>query len=407
MLHRKILSLSVALLLSLPAVAAPESLSGLQKQLNQGMEALLKTQTQRQSIGFEATWTQTSAGTYQLKVPAHIERDTYLNVTLSFEHKRPVLSGQVLSAAERDLLVQAVTQTLGAPARVSLEVFPFQGVEPPFAVTVSPSSDLYVKPQPVAGENLATQVRLGTPLQILAYSSDRKLARVRVADDGYIAWIQRKDLREGSASWYQQWLEQRQVLVMKNLTQPANLPFGTRLRLLAAQDKVVQAQLPDGKNLNLNRSDVLLNPPQSLPAAEQILTTARQYLPQGPQGGGAYLWGGSLGKRLDCSGFVQTVFRVNGVYLPRDADQQKGFTQGVGASLTQLSELQPGDLVFFSGNGKYPTHVGLYLGGNQFIHASAKGQYDGVKINTLKGGGDYDKYLQKIYFGGGRVTRSL
>lgn len=104
---------------------------------------------------------------------------------------------------------------------------------------------------------------------------------------------------------------------------------------------------------------------------------------------------------------MQTVFRVNGVYLPRDADQQKRFTQPVANTLQQIAELQPGDLVFFSSHGKWPTHVGLYLGQDQFIHASAKGQYDGIKINSLRGGSTYDQYLQKIYFGGGRVTRSL
>ncbi|PIQ28407.1 hypothetical protein COW36_04065 [bacterium (Candidatus Blackallbacteria) CG17_big_fil_post_rev_8_21_14_2_50_48_46] len=195
---------------------------------------------------------------------------------------------------------------------------------------------------------------------------------------------------------------------MRTLNAPQLLYFGTRLRLIQQNRDHVLAALPGGKQIKLASDDVVIEkgPPQS-PDLSAVIKTAHQYLPKSPQGGGAYLWGGTFGKTLDCSGFMQTIFRVNHVYLPRDADQQMGFTQRVGNTLAQLSELKPGDLVFFSGNRKYPTHVGLYLGKGKIIHSSPKGPYSGIKISTLQGGGEYDKFLQSIYFGGGRVTRSL
>lgn len=408
------ISLSLGAIMSaLPLQAASGSLAQLKTTLNQKMAIYLSQSLGRSPVLFDLSVKSEGAGCercgshhFSLKEALRLDRDTVFDTTLSFKNQQPMLSGRVYDAKERDILVQAVTQTFGKPLEVKVETFPYASVGKDYAITRQ-VADLYVKPQAVAGDNLATQARLGTPLRILQYSADKKFALVRVEDDGYIAWIQRKDLIEGEQGWYQTWLNGRSVLVMTPISKPLSLHMGTRLRLLKDQGASVQAALPDGKPLTLNKADLVISKPSKLPAAEIVLKTAKLYLPKALQGGGTYLWGGTYGKTLDCSGFVQTVYRLNGVYLPRDADQQKGFTQRVGDTLAQIEQLKPGDLVFFSGNRKYPTHVGLYLGNYQFIHSSSKGPYNGVKISTLKGGGEYDQMLQKIYFGGGRITRSL
>jgi hypothetical protein len=80
-----------------------------------------------------------------------------------------------------------------------------------------------------------------------------------------------------------------------------------------------------------------------------------------------YLWGGNSTKGFDCSGFTQTVFRMNDLQLPRDADQQA--TQGSSIEpAADFSNLKPGDLLFF-GKDRI-THVGISLGGGRFIHES-------------------------------------
>lgn len=96
-----------------------------------------------------------------------------------------------------------------------------------------------------------------------------------------------------------------------------------------------------------------------------IVYTARRLI------GVPYLWGGSTPFGLDCSGFVQLVYRMCGLVIPRDADLQAGFARTIGVS---LEATQPGDLIFFTG-GDDPhhreiTHVGIILDNAAFIHSA-------------------------------------
>ncbi|MDP2168240.1 MAG: peptidoglycan endopeptidase [Thermodesulfovibrionales bacterium] len=80
-----------------------------------------------------------------------------------------------------------------------------------------------------------------------------------------------------------------------------------------------------------------------------------------------YKFGGSTLKGLDCSAFVQKVFGFEDVILPRVAREQ--FKLGIHV---ERGELNIGDLVFFRTYARFPSHVGIYLGNNLFIHASSK-----------------------------------
>jgi cell wall-associated NlpC family hydrolase len=99
-----------------------------------------------------------------------------------------------------------------------------------------------------------------------------------------------------------------------------------------------------------------------------------------------YVWGGASPSGFDCSGFVMYVFAQIGVSLPHSSYSQ----YGMGAPVS-MSQLQPGDLVFFAGAG----HEGIYIGGGQFIHAPHTG--DHVKISSLTG------WYASTFAGGRRV----
>jgi cell wall-associated NlpC family hydrolase len=114
-----------------------------------------------------------------------------------------------------------------------------------------------------------------------------------------------------------------------------------------------------------------------------VVGIAMQYL------GVPYVWGGASPSGFDCSGFAMYVYAQVGISLPHNAAAQYG---SVGVSVSR-DDLQAGDLVFFDGLG----HMGIYIGGGQFIHAPHTG--DVVKISSLS-----DSWYASTYVGAKRVT---
>jgi LysM repeat protein len=105
-----------------------------------------------------------------------------------------------------------------------------------------------------------------------------------------------------------------------------------------------------------------------------------------------YRFGGNSRKGIDCSAFVQQVFREVDVDLPRSAREQFR----VGAEVDR-DELEPGDLIFFRTYAKFPSHVGIYLGDNKMIHASSRSRRVVVTSLDLP-------YYQKRFIGAKRIT---
>lgn len=91
----------------------------------------------------------------------------------------------------------------------------------------------------------------------------------------------------------------------------------------------------------------------------KIINTAKKYI------GVPYLWGGMTPNGFDCSGFTQYVFKKHGISIPRVSRDQFNF----GTKISRAN-VQPGDLVFFNTSGSGVSHVGIYIGDGQFIHAS-------------------------------------
>lgn len=112
-----------------------------------------------------------------------------------------------------------------------------------------------------------------------------------------------------------------------------------------------------------------------------VVGIAMQYL------GVPYVWGGASPSGFDCSGFAMYVFAQVGVSLPHHAASQ----YGMGTAVSR-DQLQPGDLVFFNGLG----HMGIYIGGGQFIHAPHSG--DVVKISSLS-----DSWYARTWVGARRL----
>jgi len=201
-----------------------------------------------------------------------------------------------------------------------------------------------------ACEGLVTQAAAGRHLRVLARPEPDAIAiAVCLCEDDYPGWLPSDAIKD---------------------LQPAEQPYAAR----AWTAEAIAAQLP---------------------AVIQFAQTAMAQE-------NTYLWGGTVGPNFDCSGLVQTAFAASGIRLPRDAYQQEGFAEAV-----DLSDLQPGDLLFF-GRGDRPNHVALYLGDGRYIHSSGRDQgRNGIGIDSITDLADpiSQTYYQQLR-GAGRVCRS-
>ncbi len=130
---------------------------------------------------------------------------------------------------------------------------------------------------------------------------------------------------------------------------------------------------------------------ESLPSGlsqRQVMDFVMEWL------GRPYHFGGTTEQGIDCSAFIQTLFRTcAGALLPRTAQEQYAYGQLV----ERAEDLQFGDLVFFhTRNHAWVSHVGIYLGDNLFAHASSR---YGVTISSLE-----SSYYRKRFLGGRRLT---
>lgn len=123
----------------------------------------------------------------------------------------------------------------------------------------------------------------------------------------------------------------------------------------------------------------------------QLINTALTYV------NSPYLWGGKTPFGIDCSGFTQMVYKINGHKILRDASQQAT----MGEALSFIEESEPGDLAFFDNTEGIITHVGIIMQDHYIIHAHGKVRIDRIDhtgiFNT-----DLKQYTHKL-----RVIKKL
>lgn len=160
-------------------------------------------------------------------------------------------------------------------------------------------------------------------------------------------------------------------------------PIDADVAVVAALEKVTAEQKIQDAKMYSKSEDLL-----ELSIQDRLILFAKKMLHIPYQFGGNGIWG------IDCSGFVKKVYEIAGITLPRSARQQFGLGQKV-----DKDALDIGDLVFFRTYASFPSHVGIYIGNNLFIHASPRSKK--VVIDSLD-----TPYFVKRYIGARRLIET-
>lgn len=206
---------------------------------------------------------------------------------------------------------------------------------------------------------LVSQVLFGEHFEIL--ETTEKWSKIQLFADEYIGWIDTKQIFYITIKQY------------NDLSKP-QITLSTSIGLI--YNKNISMNILAGSNLNFLKHSKL-NPEKykfkgnkivSTLSKNSILESAKLFLNT------PYLWGGRTEFGIDCSGFTQLVYKLNGFQLFRDASQQ--VNQGV--ALSFIEESEPGDLAFFENEEGNIIHVGIIMKDNYIIHASGQVRIDRI-----------------------------
>jgi gamma-D-glutamyl-L-lysine dipeptidyl-peptidase len=239
-----------------------------------------------------------------------------------------------------------------------------------------------VRVEPSDKAEIGTQLLFGDAFSVLKYSRDEKWVYIQIAYDNYMGWIDFKQYKSVPKEYYE-------------LINSTEFPLCNQLIGLVQGEKkffpiLMGTSLPFFKNGTIVLDNEIyqfegeIYYPKKNNDYKFLENIAHNFL------NAPYLWGGKNHFGIDCSGFVQQVFRFAGYKLPRDAYQQAECGINV-----RFSDIKAGDLAFFSNSEGRVVHVGIILKNFNIIHASGQVRVD---IFDPKGifNGDRQIYSHKL-----------
>lgn len=216
---------------------------------------------------------------------------------------------------------------------------------------------------PRAGAPAVSEVLLGQRLE--AFDEVGDWLRVRSGGDAYLGWLPTEATSEGEYEATHQVVVLRAHLYSSPRVQGrilGRLSWGALLRVTEATGEWLRLELPGGRPAYA--AATVLRPVSEV-VRRPVLESWREFM------GAPYVWGGTSAWGLDCSGFIQTLWRMAGNDIARDSDQQ-------GRAGKKVDTAQAGDLALF------PGHIGLCLGADEIVHANASAMAVSVdRISTV------------------------
>jgi gamma-D-glutamyl-L-lysine dipeptidyl-peptidase len=220
-----------------------------------------------------------------------------------------------------------------------------------------------VRKDPADVSEIVTQLLFGDDYQVVGETPDRKWLKIVITFDRYEGWIDSKQ-HNGISREYFEYISRADLKIATDLTSsllynkmPLTILMGSVIPISGAELFKMEDQFAfNGESKTLGQKREF----------DFVQALAMKYL------NAPYLWGGKNPFGIDCSGFVQMVFKIAGYKLLRDASQQAN----QGKSVNAFADIQPGDLAFFKNSQGNITHTGIVLRDLKIIHASGKVRID-------------------------------
>ncbi|MFN3909557.1 MAG: NlpC/P60 family protein [Flavobacterium sp.] len=216
-----------------------------------------------------------------------------------------------------------------------------------------------VRKEPSDASEMVTQLLFGDTFRIL--ETTKKWIRIQITFDQYEGWIDRKQFQEISVNDFQALQNSEAIYNAEYIDFVSNTNHTTIPIPIGAEVGWLQMPNLNTKDWNFDGNKIV-----GINNKSQLVKIAMQYL------NAPYLWGGKTPFGIDCSGFTQMVYKINGYSLLRDASQQAN----QGEALSFIEESEPGDLAFFDNEEGKIIHVGILLQDNYIIHASGQVRID-------------------------------
>jgi gamma-D-glutamyl-L-lysine dipeptidyl-peptidase len=210
-----------------------------------------------------------------------------------------------------------------------------------------------------------SQLLFGDDYEVVEMTKDKKWMKVRIHFDGYEGWIDARQHHPITKEYYD-YITRAEFKITTDLTStllynknPLMILMGSIIPISSTELFRMEEQFAfngEAKNIGQKRE------------FEFIKATAMKYIHS------PYQWGGKSPFGIDCSGFVQMVFKIAGYRLLRDSSQQAQ----QGKAVRSIHEAEPGDLAFFANNENKIIHTGILLGDDRIIHASGRVRIDHI-----------------------------
>jgi len=239
-----------------------------------------------------------------------------------------------------------------------------------------------MRAEPTSKSEMVSQLLFGEQFQLMEIDADWWF--VKTLHDDYMGWVDKKQLLILSEKGFEKLSaiapvysnDLVQLIYNHELKRYIPIVYGSSIPYL--NDKCFYFDdikyTYEGEVLNVKK-----------PLHNNITDAAQMYL------NAPYLWGGRSPFGIDCSGFIQMVFKANGILLKRDAQQQAQY----GETINFISDVLPGDVVFFDNQEGVITHTGLIIAKNKIMHASGS-----VRIDLIDHYGIFNyeenKYTHKL-----------